>query len=539
MKTTISNFLLGICCSTTLLLTSCIDSVFSTEEATEDQINTSEASIETLLWAMPASLNTVGVVDKDEHWDWGYGSIMHVRDVMTGDMPVVSSDYNWYADWEQNTSQGEGFIYSQFIWNFYWKSVLACNKLLLKLDEKSTTDETYLGYIATAHAFRAFLYLDMAQMYEYLPTDVTSPKTDAGNDVTGLTVPIVREGITEQEARNNPRASREEMATFILEELDKAEAGIAYLTEASKALPHIDAVYGLKARYYMWLQQYGKAKEYARKAIDASKLVPMSEEECLSTTRGFNQISCWMWGGQLVSEDATVKTGILNWTSWMSNETSFGYSSQAPYLMISASMYDRIKNTDFRKKMWKAPEGSALAGQTEFLTSKTYGYFGDRLCDYASVKFRPGEGNTDEVTVGAVTAYPLMRVEEMYFIEAEAAAQENPAEGKMLLEAFMQEYRDPKYTCTAAGDGVIEEIIFQKRVELWGEGQAFFDIKRLNMSVTRGYESTNYSEAVRFNTQGRPAWMNLCIVQTEKNNNKALVGFENPDPSGKYQPWKE
>lgn len=539
MKTIISNFLLGICCSITIFLTSCIDSVFSTQEATEDQINSSETSIEALLWAMPASLNVVGVVDRNEHWDWGYGSIMHIRDVMTGDMPVVSSGYNWYADWEQNVSQGESFIYPQFIWNFYWKSVLTCNKMLQILNGKDTTDDTYLGYISAAHAFRAFLYLDMAQMYEYLPTDVTSPYTDAGNNVTGLTVPIVKEGITEQEARNNPRASREEMAIFILEELDQAESGIVHLTETSKALPHIDVVYGLKARYYMWLKQYDKAKEYARKAIDASRLKPMTEEECLSTTKGFNQIACWMWGGQLVTEDATVKTGVLNWTSWMSNETSFGYSSQAPYLMISTSMYDRIRNTDFRKKMWKSPEGGVLEGQTEFLTSKTYGYFGDRLCDYASVKFRPGEGNADEFTIGAVTAYPLMRVEEMYFIEAEAAAQENPIEGKKLVEAFMQEYRDPQYTCTAIGDAIVEEIVFQKRVELWGEGQAFFDIKRLDMPVTRGYEGTNYSEAVRFNTQGRPAWMNICIVQTEKNNNKALVGFENPDPSGTYQPWKE
>lgn len=539
MKKILSNFLLGICCSTTLSLTGCIDSVTSTQTATEDQINGSETSIEAMLWAMPASLNVVGVVDKDEHWDWGYGSIMHIRDVMTSDMPVVSSGYNWYSDWEQNLSQGESFIYPQFIWNFYWKSMLTCNKLLQILDEEKVTDKTHLGYIATAHAFRAFLYLDLAQMYEYLPTDGTSPITDAGNNVTGLTVPIVREGITEAAARNNPRVPREEMAVFILEELDKAEAGITYLTETSKALPHIDVVYGLKARYYMWLNQYDKAQEYARKAIDASKLRPMTEEECLSPTKGFNQISCWMWGGQLVAEDATVKTGILNWTSWMSNETSFGYSSQASYVMISADMYNNLSSTDFRKKMWKAPQGSALDGQTEFLTSKTFGNFKNRLCTYASTKFRPGEGNADEITIGAVTAYPLMRVEEMYFIEAEAAAQQNPTAGKKLLEAFMQEYRDPQYTCTKVGDAIIEEIVFQKRVELWGEGLSFFDIKRLDLPVTRGYEGTNYSEAVRFNTKGRPAWMNICIVQTEKNNNKALIGFENPDPSNVYQPWKE
>ena len=57
------------------------------------------------------------------------------------------------------------------------------------------------------------------------------------------------------------------------------------------------------------------------------------------------------------------------------------------------------------------------------------------------------------------------------------------------------------------------------------------------MSVTRGYEGTNFTDAARFNTNGRPAWMNICIVQTEKNNNSALVGYENPDPTALYDVW--
>ena len=87
------------------------------------------------------------------------------------------------------------------------------------------------------------------------------------------------------------------------------------------------------------------------------------------------------------------------------------------------------------------------------------------------------------------------------------------------------------------GVDAIDEIVFQKRVELWGEGLAFYDIKRLDMSVTRGYEGSNVDAARQFNTIGRPAWMNLCIVKTEKNNNKAIIDWENPDPTGKYKPW--
>ena len=124
-----------------------------------------------------------------------------------------------------------------------------------------------------------------------------------------------------------------------------------------------------------------------------------------------------------------------------------------------------------------------------------------------------------------------MRVEEMYFIEAEAAAHLNAADGQTLINNFMTTYRDAEYNCTATGNDLIDEIVFQKRVELWGEGHTFFDVKRLNMSVTRGYPGTNWYDLTRLNTNGRPAWMNFVIVRTEANNNQGLVGMNNPDPS--------
>lgn len=528
MKTNISKFILGTCFASALSLTGCIDEVIPNQTATEEQVSSSDKAAEALLWAMPASLNVIETIGSDYHWDWGYGSIMHVRDVMTGDLPVVSSGYNWYSSWEGNEAQGESMVYGQFIWNYYWSAVLTTNKLLSAIDEETASD-AQKGYLGAAYAFRALFYLDMAQMYEFLPND----KTTATN-VQGLTVPIIRETTTEQEARNNPRVTREEMAAFILEDLNKAEEFIGFLEATDKVLPHLDVVYGLKARYYLWLEDYANARTYARQAIDASGLSPMTEDNCLSTTNGFNDISKWMWGAQLMSEDNQVQTGIVNWASWMSNETSFGYSGIGPFLMIDANMYNRISDTDFRKKLWKAPAGSNLDGETPFLPG-----FEDKLCDYASVKFRPAEGNADDYTVGAATAYPLMRVEEMYFIEAEAAAHLSDADGRRLLTEFMTTtgQRDETYVCNDSGDELIDEIIFQKRVELWGEGLVFYDIKRLNMSVTRGYAGTNYRDAARFNTNGRPAWMNICIIQTEKNNNSALVGYENPDPSGLYTPW--
>jgi hypothetical protein len=33
--------------------------------------------------------------------------------------------------------------------------------------------------------------------------------------------------------------------------------------------------------------------------------------------------------------------------------------------------------------------------------------------------------------------------------------------------------------------------------------------------------------------------MNFCIVKTEKENNSALIDWENPDPTDAYTPWAQ
>lgn len=532
MKNNINKLFAGMLCAAGLFTTTgCIEETFPTDVVTESQIGASAKATEALLWAIPAYINNHATIGSDRHWDWGYGSIMHARDVMTGDMSVIASGYDWYSSWAENNAMGEDYIYGQFFWNYYWKFVQTQNNLISAVNPETAT-EPQLGMLGAAQAFRALAYLDMAQMFEFLPNDKTSNINGSGKDVLNLTVPIVREGMTVEQARNNPRVHRDDMAAFILEDLDNAEKNIVYLEEATKTLPHLDVVYGLKARLYMWIGDYVNAKKYARLAIDNASAGVMTEADCRDPKTGFNQLSKWMLGSQLVAEDATVKTGIVNWASWMCNEAEYGYAAAEPMTMIDAAMYNRLNNTDFRKKMFKAPAGHELSGQEVYISDA----FSKYIPTYGAIKFRPNEGNTEEYTIGSATAFPLMRVEEMYFIEAEAAEHVTAGEGKELLEAFMTANRDPEYKFPE-GFNAVDEIVFQKRVELWGEGLSFFDYKRLNMSVTRGYAGTNFDESRTFNTSGRPAWMNICIVRTEKQNNAGLRGFENPDPSGLYTPW--
>ena len=520
--------------------TSCIDeTVPANGIATEKQVGKSSTATEAMVMAMPAYCHTMPWSDR--HNNFGYGSFMHIRDLQTGDavMEFSGSGYDsWFTSWTQDKYMGQDYFYAQYQWIYHWRFMQAVNNVIAAINPEAATTEQ-LGWLGSAYAYRAMLYLDLARMYEFLPNEKTSSVNEDGNDIAGLTVPIVKAGMSEADARNNPRVKHEVMAKFIEEDLNEAEKYVVNLKDTrGKILPDLACTYGLKARLYMWDGQYAKAQEYARKAIDASGIKPMSKEQCLNTTTGFNVTDPWMWGAQQTETTGTVTTGIVNWTSWVCNETEFGYAAAEPYFKVDKRFYDRISDTDFRKLEFKAPASSPLASLNAFVKAN----YKITLPDYASLKFRPGDGNADTYTKGAATAYPLMRVEEMYFIEAEAAAQQNPEQGKTLLETFMKTYRDPSYTYQVgtSKDEVVEEIVFQKRVELWGEGQSFFDIKRLNYSVTRGYKGTNVTdELARLNTNGRPAWMNWVISLREYESNEALVGMNNPDPSDKYTPWVE
>lgn len=545
------NIFLGIA-SVAVALVSFSSCVEETEpygsSITKEQTQKSPVAAEAFVMALPAYANNCW--DDSRHYCFGYPSFMHIRDLMSGDWAKNTSSYNHFRYWECNQYQGQDYVFAQYMWNYYYGFINAANIMIGSVDPNlSTTTDVQKGYLAAGLGYRAMLYLDLGRMYEYLPVkdNVTSPITAEGNDVTGYTVPIVSDSTSLDDCRDNRRVTHEELSKFIHADLEKAELYAPLLADnQSNSLPDLACIYGLQARCYMWDEDYANAEKYARLAIDAAAargIYPMTEEQCLSTTAGFNDASVWMWGVSPSPTDRVVTSGIINWASWGSNETTFGYcgTSTGLFNVIDKALYDKINDKDFRKYMYKAPEGSAIASKVRFMNPAmaTYDATNPNYCPpYTALKFRPGSGDAENYAVGACGAYPLMRVEEMYLIEAEAAAHQDAAKGKALLENFMKNYRYSTYsTFASTKEQVVDEIFLQKRIELCGEGQIMFDIKRLDKSVIRGYEGTNHYETARINTNGRPAYFNFVVIITESNNNKALKGWNSPDPTDCYKPW--
>src|SRR5690625_6936794 len=59
--------------------------------------------------------------------------------------------------------------------------------------------------------------------------------------------------------------------------------------------------------------------------------------------------------------------------------------------------------------------------------------------------------------------------------------------------------RDDQYTLSSnTGDDLLEEIYLNRRLELWGEGFRFFDLKRLNLPLDRTGANHNPTAAYNF-----------------------------------------
>ena len=84
--------------------------------------------------------------------------------------------------------------------------------------------------------------------------------------------------------------------------------------------------------------------------------------------------------------------------------------------------------------------------------------------------------------------------------------------------------RDAAYTkSTKTGTALIDEILTQRRIELWGEGFRFYDLKRLNQPLDRTGANHDVSVAVALSIPAGDIRWEFLIPQDEINNSNGLV----------------
>ena len=551
MKRSIPFALAGI-----LFLTAgCLKEDIPTTVATEAMLSESEEALQGMLNGIPAQMVTPyfswNGTRSSNDYDFSYPAEMVIMDTVAGELVLNGRDnYDWFLYWiRNNTSMGEtaGPVYKT--WVAYYKYIRTCNNLAGIIGENPEKEGSQI-ILGHALAFRAFFYLNLVRLYGYAPvTDPAIKSTYAPSaDISNLTVPIVVENMDINQTRNNPRVTVEAAYKQIFSDLDRAEALLEGKTTTGKTFPDLAVVYGLKARAYLERGSAGedgafdKAANYAQRAIAAFGGSPLTQDQWESPTTGFNNYAAnsnsWMW---YLPVDTDNVHNLASFVSHMSNEetwTSYGWSSARG---INKEVYQLIPDTDWRKHSWIDPRKT---GYYDYKTNRDV--WGDTnstekgLPAYSNLKFRPAGGECTDYKEGGAIEVPLMRVEEMYLIRAEALAMSGDLSGGKNVLTSLIRTRNPEYTCEA--DSAVDfqkEVFFQKRVEFWGEGIIFFDCKRLGTGFHLGYSGTNALARYRYNVTGvSPSW-NFVIPRSEILGNPILDGWNNPDPSNVLTIWTE
>lgn len=464
------------------------------------------------------------------HYDFGYASTMMMMDASGQDEPSQVSGYNWYNKPLRFVDRTANSETTYFIWNQCYKNIKVANDVLKSVDLENLSDVAK-SYVGQAYAMRAFEYFTLIQIYQF--------SYKGHEDAAG--VPIVTEKTAEAEANNNPRAAVKDVYKQIMDDLNTA---IDYLTDSRSAKSEINrqVAYGLRARVNLVMQNWADAAADAQKAAEG--YTPLSKDAAAAP--GFNDVSAsnWIWGNIVDESNNIVQSGILNFPSMMCSFTGNGYSPTYACRMINSKLWKEIPSTDVRKGWWIDENLNSPIVNPKYVVHQedededgnvvkylaVYNQTGDEVADitepYTNVKFGAYKNQYgNELNACDI---PLMRVEEMILIQAEATAMGgNVEEGKRILENFVRTYRDPSYTCNATtAEGVQDAVWFQRRVELWGEGFSFTDLLRLKKPLDR--TGANYEVSVRFNLPAESPIFLYLIPEDEENHNEALVGNNNP-----------
>ena len=551
-----------------LLATGCIEEIDPlTSYVTQDQLDNAPDASAKLATAITSTLVGQCLYASYTYnyaWDFGMPAQFIMRDSQGQDMANVDNDSNWFSTWEYcGTGLGPGYAVCQIPWTYYYGWIKNCNNVLTVTGDEPTDADDKI-YAGLAHAMRAYYYMDLAQMF--------APETYSINP-DALTVPIITQHTTIEESTNNPRATNTVMWDFILQDLNWAESQLADYTRTDKTTPDLNVIYGLKARAYLIMNDWVNAEKYAKDA--KAGYSALTNEQYNDRTTGFNSPdnSSWMMCMTYKADDRNItwNDGDCSWGTWMITEMTeacgMGYASNygVPFV-IDRHLYETIPYSDARKDTFvdfkvqedlnaayatgdddviAAAEDAAIEYVREHNSDYPEGVVFKNLAAYEQgcgglpVKFRPAGGTAgyNNQNIGYVVSVPMMRVEEMMLIEAEAAGMQSEARGIELLTDFAT-LRDPDYEYgthneaynSSYATAFQNEVWWQRRVEFWGEGLATFDIKRLNKGIIRSYANTNHPITCRWNTNTVPQWMIWCIIGTETDYNIALSGKNNPTP---------
>lgn len=363
----------------------------------------------------------------------GYRALQCQDDMMADDV-VSRPAYGFNSSYQFNDIAIPNNSRTSFAWYLIYKTIDNCNTAIA-IDGDS---EEFFQAKGQALALRAFCYLHLAQHYQFTYL----------KDPTAPCVPIYTEPTT-SETVPKAKSTVAQVYQRVFDDLNLAQSYLKNYTrkgDGQKFKPNTNVVNGLLARAYLLTGQWEEAAKAAVAARQGYSLMTTTAEY-----EGFNNVSNkeWIWGHPqtLAQSDASYNFYYLD----------------ATYVGAYSSF---MADPHFRDTF---SEGDIRLGLFQWMRE---GYLGYK-------KFHMRADDTADIV--------LMRASEMLLIEAEALAREGfPEKAVIPLNELRHARGLGDYDLTGKSqDDVVNEILMERRRELWGEGFSITDILRTQQSVKR------------------------------------------------------
>lgn len=428
-----------------------------------EQLSNDPSKAEKILGGIYLDLRSNGAGGSTAHSDFGIMAVKAGSDLMSNDVIQATNQhlgmfYNYEATNASNTA-------AEFVWTTFYARIFVINKLLDDIKNDNTANiKAIKGQLL---ALRAYSYFYLIRFYAKTYKDNPS--------APGL--PLVLTSSSQNHGL--PRSSVSDVYQQITADIEESIILLDSYVKPSRAQIDQRAAKAIAAEVYLETGDFVKAANYANESRQG--IVLMTENEY--TTTGLSNINNpeVLWGFHNTVSTMSIGNYYASFFSMFDN-TNEGYAGAAKiYKLIDKRLYDAIPDTDYRKKVFN---GGQAATYTFNARTKNYP-------SYVSWKFKDPtlfEGD-----------YIYLRASTLFFIEAEALARQGKeTESKQVLYEITSK-RNSAYTLSSnSGNALINEIILQKRIELWGEGYAWFDMKRLGIPLERIYTGTNHTFG-RFN----------------------------------------
>jgi hypothetical protein len=451
------------------LLPSCSDEFFETSPAT--QITTQEvySSVDNIDAVLNSAIKYL-LENSTSQDNPGLPTIFLTHEVMGEDAIARDGRYGFrdsypYRDPFDNTTRR-----CLFFWTLQYTSIDHANNVIANVDEANGIKFQYLK--GQAYALRAFNYLNLVRQYQFTYI----------KDSTAIAVPIYTAPTTPS-TEPRPRSTVREVYAQILSDLHEAERLLPGFQRTVKNRPDINVVYGLLARVYLTQEKWQLAAQYAAKARNGYPIMTPQQY-----TEGFSDVSNpeWIWGHpqtRTQNKGGASFLAYIETTPYTTNASGtnlyYGYNS----IVLDPHFTELFEPNDIRRSLFRI----ATQHDEALYALYTYGKFRNKYPDH--------DGHII-----------LMRSSEHLLIEAESKARLHDVAGAVnLLNELRVKRNLSELSASAYNESqIIDEILLERRRELWGEGFRLYDILRLQIAPVR----TESDEAFPFlNDDGQTAYV--------------------------------